>query len=231
MRKFYKNIAILTTSFALIAGFTYAGLGSNISTVTTKNEPTKINNKSLTSNKILTSSNIIVYTSQPYESYTNGKKIIDIGNSLNSKIKEKGINSTFISNVIIKKYPQSNKEYINHFDVTRKFITQNVKDYKDSVLLNITRNDFPEKNILIALSKSSPYYVENKKFADSLVQQFNKLNQPVKIIYYQSGINYLNQDLSNKSILIGIGNNQANDSELNQIVDTVATALKNVQKK
>lgn len=73
MKRIYKNITILTTSFALIVGFTYKGLGGNISAVTTKNEPTKINNKNLTSDKIISWSNIIVYTFQPYN-YTNGKK-------------------------------------------------------------------------------------------------------------------------------------------------------------
>lgn len=229
MKKIYKHLSIFTTIFALVAGLIYVKIGNKIPTTSINNEPTSVVNNVLTSNKTTNSSNVIIYTSQPYESYSNGEKVADIGNLLNTKLTAKGINSNFISNIITKEYPESNNKYINYYDVTRKFIIQNVKDYNSSILLNICRNELPNQNIVIALAKTNPHYVENKKFANSLVEQFNKLGQTVSVTYYNASKNYLNQDLSNQSILISIGNDQSSDSELNKIVNTIATALQNVQ--
>ncbi|WP_035293327.1 stage II sporulation protein P [Clostridium sp. KNHs214] len=234
MKKIYKNIAILTSAFTLIAGFAYSTIDSKKSAAATKYEPTKIDNKNLASNRIsksAKSSNVLIYTSQPDEKYVTGKKTTDIGNLLSSKLNEKGMNSDFINNKITKEALEPNKKYISYHGVVRKFVTQNVKDYNNSILLNIRRNDFPEEDIVIALVKNNPHYAENKKFADSLVEQFNKLGQRVRINYYGGNNNSLNQDLSNQSISLAIGNNQSNDSELNKTVDAIATALQNVQDK
>lgn len=235
MKKNFKNIIGTTTAIALIAGFAYLGIKNNLSQTTNK-----VINKSITGNIITSSTqksttpisfNIVIYNSEPNETYQNGKNVKDIGILLNTKLKEKGINSNFIKNPSPEKQVNSYDDYVKTYDITRKLITQNVKDYNNTILLDVCRDISPraKNNIEIALSKTNPHYTENKKFADSLVEQFNKLNQSVSMYYYDTYKTYFNQDLSNRSIIIEIGNVKCSDSKLNQLVNLVTEALQNVK--
>lgn len=240
MKKVYKNIALATTAFTLVAGYAYFGIGNKVSVTSTQYQATKSVNKTLTSSKTTTYnadsivpflSNIVIYNSHPDENYPSGKKVTDVGALLNNKLNEKGLISTFIKTT-------APKEYLKSYDVTRKLITENVKEYNNTILLDISRNLFQNsndkaltKNILIILAKSNPHYAENKKFANSLISEFNKIKQPSSIYEYKTGISYFNQDLSNRGIFIEIGNIQSSDTEINQAINSVATALQNIQQK
>ena len=48
--------------------------------------------------------------------------------------------------------------------------------------------------------------------------------------FYTNGISYFNQDLSNNSVLIEIGNNMSSDSDIEDCVNALVSALKNTQK-
>lgn len=240
MKNFYKIITTAAIAFAIITGFTYAGLYNKASADTAKDSSNKFITKCVTSNKsdskpIRYSSNIVIYNSEPYEMYSSGKKVTDIGNLLNNKLIEKGMHSSFIKNTItnnnIKDCFLPYKEYIKTYDVTRKLITQNVKNYNNSILLDLYRDKAHrnKSNIKISLVKNNPHYAENKKFADSFAAQLTKLGDQVIIDDYNLTSTYFNQDLSNRSIALGIGDINSSDTELEQLVNSVSVALQRIQ--
>lgn len=47
------------------------------------------------------------------------------------------------------------------------------------------------------------------------------------IYFYENGIGYFNQDLSNNSALIEIGNNMSSDSDIEACINALVSALKN----
>ena len=235
MKRIHKNIFITSTALALITGVIYLSIGAK--TIPSKSNAIKVNKSvyetKIKSPKLLsnTSSNIVIYNSEPYEDYKNGKKVTDIGRLLNDKLKAKGMNSNFIYNNSPNKEIKSYADYSNTYDVSRNLIKQNVKNYNNKILLDICReiSSTPKNNIEIALSTENPHYAENKKFANSLIKQFNKLKQNVSVCYWGAPKNFFNQDLSNKGIILTIGNVDSNNKKLNQLMDTTAKALQNVK--
>lgn len=55
-------------------------------------------------------------------------------------------------------------------------------------------------------------------------------NVKTAIYYYDYGILYYNQDLSNKSVLVEIGNDWPNDKDIEDCVNALVSALKNIAK-
>jgi bla regulator protein BlaR1 len=175
------------------------------------------------------SPDIVIYNSHPDEVYPSGMKISDVGAILNDKLVKEGFNSCFISCAL-------NTDYNKSFQITRDLITKNVKSYSNTILLDIHR-DKTEKNksdapkMLFILAKSNPHYKANKKFVDSLIENIKNSNQiKSEIYFYQYGISYYNQDLSNNSTLIELGNNMSSDSDIEACVNALVSALKNTQK-
>ncbi len=179
------------------------------------------------------SSDIVIYNSHPDEDYPSGVKVTDVGALINDKLLKEGLNSSFI-----KCSPPA--EYTKAYQSTRDIITKNVKNYTNTVLLDIHRDasdtsnpDYNTKKIMLTLTKESPYYESNKKFTNLLSKEIGlcSSNQiKPNIIQYKKGVLYFNQDLSKNSILIEIGNDKSTDSDIENCVNALVSALKNVQK-
>ncbi|KHD37043.1 hypothetical protein NL50_06855 [Clostridium acetobutylicum] len=234
MKRIHKNIFTTCTTLALITGVIYLGIRTNstpsTSNITKINKPlygTKIKNKK----SLKTSSRkIVIYNSESGEDYPSGKNVTDVGKLLNKKLKKDGLNSTFIKNPITtKNVTTSYSDYLKTYDITRNLIKQNVKDYSKCILLDIYREKGPSKNdVEISLVKNIPNYTKNNEFAKSLISQLNKLNCKAGICHYTLSNANFNQDLSDRSIMLGIGNIKSSDRELNNLVNSVSTALKNM---
>ncbi|OOM78576.1 stage II sporulation protein SpoIIP [Clostridium sp. BL-8] len=88
-----------------------------------------------------------------------------------------------------------------------------------------------KRKILLVLAENSPFYKENKKFAEDLSQNINNSNEiKSEILSYHRGQLCFNQDLSKNSLLIEIGNEMSNDSDIETCVNLLVSALKNTQK-
>lgn len=174
-------------------------------------------------------SDIVIYNSHPAEDYPSGMKVTDVGALINDKLIKEGLRSSFIK-------CKAPTEYTKSYETTRHLITQNVKEYSDTILLDIHR-DITEntksdtRKILFVLAKSNPHYEANKKFVDRLLENTKNSSQVKSdILFYNTGIAYFNQDLSNNSTLINIGNNMSSDSDIEDCVNALVSALKNTQK-
>jgi bla regulator protein BlaR1 len=112
-----------------------------------------------------------------------------------------------------------------------------VKDYSDTILLDIHRSIgkspyFDKKKISFILATDSPYYEENKKFVGILLESIRYSSKAeLEVLFYDGEIlSYFNQDLSKNSLLIEVGSNISSDSDIEECINTLVSALKNVQK-
>ncbi len=175
------------------------------------------------------SSDIVIYNSHADEDYPSGIKITDVGASINNKLVNEGLKSKFIKCTVPEEYSDSYKN-------SRDLITADVKNYSNTTLLDIHRyiSDDPKsdkRKILLALAENSPFYEENKKFAEDLSQNINNSNEiKAEIRSYHRGRLCFNQDLSKSSVLIEIGTDMSNDSDIETCVSALVSALKNTQK-
>ena len=175
------------------------------------------------------SSDIVIYNSHPNENYPSGIKVTDVGALLNAKLIKEGLNSSFIK-------CDPSTEYVKSYQISHDLIMKDVKDYSNTILLDIHRDETPlsksdTKEISFLISKKSPQYEAHKKFIDNLVANIKNSStvSPV-IVSYNYAISSFNQDLSNNSALIEIGNNMSSDSTIEDCIDALALALENIQK-
>lgn len=186
----------------------------------------KINNANSTSPF---SSDIVVYNSHPDENYeaASNVKVTDVGALINDKLVKNGLNSSFIN-------CPSPKDYYKSYQNSRELILKNVKNYRNTVLLDVHRDlgkKIGSNTITFILTKKGPYYEKNLKFVNSLVSYIkHSSNIKTAIYYYNYGVLYYNQDLSNKSVLVEIGNEWSNDKDIEDCVNAFVAALKNSNK-
>ena len=174
-------------------------------------------------------SDIVIYNSHPDEDYrwASGINISQVGALINDRLVKEGLNSRFIQCTLPKEYTKS---YAN----SREFVMRNVKNYSNTILLDIHRDSGEKVNsnkILFTLARESPYYEKNLKFVHSLtdyIEHSSKI-EPY-ITYHSKGTLYFNQDLSNKSVLIEIGNDSSTDKDIEDCINALVSALKSTQK-
>ncbi|MGH4123781.1 MAG: M56 family metallopeptidase [Clostridium sp.] len=174
------------------------------------------------------SPDIVIYNSHPDEGYSSGIKVTDIATLINDKLLKEGLKSSFIKCTAPIGYEKA-------YQTSRDLIIKNVKDHSNTILLDIHRDVIENsksetKKMQLILTKDNPGYKSNKKFADLLLAEF-KTSNLIKsdVYYYNKGILYFNQDLSNNAALINIGNNMSSDSDIEDCVNALVTALKNIQ--
>lgn len=175
------------------------------------------------------SSDIVIYNSHADEDYSSGIKVTDVGALINNKLVNEGLKSNFIKCTVPEKYSDS-------YQNSRNLITADVKNYSSTILLDIHRDisdntKSDARKMIFVIAKNNPYYEESKKFAECLSQSINNSNQvKAEILSYNRGKLCFNQDLSKNSVLIDLGNNMSNDSDIETCVNALVSALKNTQK-
>ncbi|APM37975.1 stage II sporulation protein P [Clostridium kluyveri] len=238
MKNIYKSAVVVVAFLTLTAvGYTYSKYCNKLTVnkaITSNTVPTntKTSSNSYTENSIVPfSSDIVIYNSHPEETYPSGKNVTDVGASINDELTKVGLNSSFIK-------VTAPKEYTKSYENTRNIITKNVKNYANTTLLDVSRDTVDSgtsdtKKIKLILTQASPRYEENKKFANQLLEQLKKANGvTAEIVEFNiDTLSYLNEDLSNNTVLIEIGNDNSSDSDIQQGVNVLAASLKNIQNK
>lgn len=227
MKKTYKIIILsIFFTFGILLGYIFSDAKSKLKVESTNSEQRVESNETKTTVNV--SPNIVIYNTHANEEYISGKKVTEVASLINDKLIKEGLNSSFI-----KCNPP--EVYAKAYEVSRDVIMKNVENYSNTVLLDIHRDmtNNPKsdtKKILIELVEKNPHYEANKKFAENLLKEINK-SQEVKceIVLYDKGISYYNQDLSNNAILIELGNNKSSDSDIEKCINSIVSALKNIQ--
>lgn len=168
-------------------------------------------------------SKVVIYNSHVNEEYKDGYSIIDASMELDNKLKNLNINSTFLR-------CEKPSEYENSFENSENIIKNNIKDYSNSVLIDIHRLDAFEENsdledIVIDLSKNSINYEENLRFAENFSKEIESRGIKARIVIYDEGINNFNLHLSKKSLFINIGDENMTNIKVNELMDVVSEAI------
>lgn len=173
------------------------------------------------------SSDVVIYNSHPTEAYQliPNVNICDIGALVNSRLVNEGVNSKFI-----KCMPP--KDYFKSYDNSRELITKNVVNYSNTALFDIHRElgiDHNCNTIYFVLAKKSPYYEKNSKLTNTLINYIKHSSKvETRIAYYAYGDHYFNQDLSDKSVLIEIGNEFSTDKNVEDCINALVSAINQV---
>lgn len=153
-------------------------------------------------------------------------KVADVGATISDKLIKEGFNSHFVK-------IDPSKDYSKSYHITRDIIKKNIKNYSNTILLDIHRDGVAEKRksntkkVQFVTTELNPRYKANKRFVDSLIENINNSNRVETGIYtYQVGISFYNEDLSNNASLIDIGNNMSSDSDIEACVNELVSALK-----
>lgn len=248
MKNTRKNIVIAISILTLCTtlAYTYSKLGEKQNNGTRINTLTKTsfdNRDGLTSNsnggegfkatddiKLLefSSSNIVIYNTHSEEAYPSGRNITEVGSLINDRLVSEGLNSQFIKS-------SQSTTYEKAYEASRELIELKVKDYESSILLDIHRNvSNPDKSdtkkILLVVAKESPHYEANNVFANQLLQEILKSsNIEASIFYFNTGVNFFNQDLSNKAVLVELGNDKSSDNDIEECMNALVISLKNIE--
>ncbi|WPC44000.1 M56 family metallopeptidase [Clostridium sp. JS66] len=240
------SITLNTSSIGLCNNSKAAEIHAKASEITTKSNISSMSNdklldniKALQTNKSNPvapfSADIVIYNSHPDEDYklASGIKVSELGALINDKLVKEGLNSKFLPCTAPKEYTKS---YYNSRDLIKK----NVKNYSNTVLLDIhgivglsdaEADKSKAKTITFVFAKESPYYKDNFKFANCIVDNIKRASKiQTNTIYFNKGNTYFNQDLSNKSVLIEIGNDFSTEKDIKDCIDTLVLAIKNTQK-
>lgn len=173
--------------------------------------------------KVNSSINIVIYNSHVDEEYKGGYSVIDAGISLNNKLNELNVNSTFLKCERPELYTESYKNSENT-------IKENIENYSDAVLVDVHRLDSRQgtedkEDIIIDLSKSSVNYEENLRFAEIVSKELENRGVKVKIVAYNEGINYFNLHLSKKSLFINVGYEDMTEAEVDELMSKVSESI------
>lgn len=226
----YKKINIKGILLGVILMVTLGSVGIvvNASNISQNKDISKAKTLQETQSAVLLSPNIVIYNSHPDEAYPSGMTVTDVAVSINDKLIKEGLNSSFIKST-------APTEYRKSYENSRNLIIKNVKNYPNTILLDIHRDvtdnsKSDTKKILFILAKNNPHYEWNKKFVDSLLENIkNSSGVKPEIFFFETGTSYFNQDLSKNSVIIEVGNNNSSNSDIEECVNAIVSALKNIQ--
>ena len=141
---------------------------------------------------------IIIYNTHPFEKFTDGVKITDMARNLEEILNQNGISTKFIYN--------PNTKLENSYNISRKLITDNVKNYKNSVLVDMHTGEIGQTDnfdIVINIGRGNKDYARNIEYANKILKALNEQNTGLKcgIEEYEW---VWNQDLSNNAVMIVI---------------------------
>lgn len=179
-------------------------------------------------NKI--SHKIVIYNTHNDETYNNGMSVVDVGEKINKTLNEMNLDSIHINSQTI--------DYIDSYDYANALVQNNIKNIKNSFLLDIHRGIAPLESdketptFTFILSKSSEYFEENKKLAEMISDEIIKISElDVKIHAYNKGLSNFNQDLSPHSITLDIGNEESSSEDIEFAINVFSKALNNILSK
>ncbi len=169
------------------------------------------------------SKRIIIYNTHPFEKLESGWDIAEYSKTLADKLNDLGVLSIFLNN--------GNMLIKDSYLKSRNLVEENMADYSGNIILDIHAiEDFhiPNKEISIWIGKGNLNFEKNREFADGLVAQINDIEPELSCEIIMHDEYVWNQDLSDKAIMIIIGDKSSTEERANQIIDVLSVALENL---
>lgn len=226
------GIVCLTLIFSCTGSIIYAE--NNIKAKNFTYASTKENTLKQNKSNFKIPNDIVIYTSAPFENYGYDKlnpSASDISLKISESIKNKSVKCSYIENNSYLK-DKNKMRFDKSYEFSRNMLLVKVENIKSKVLIDVhiggNSKEFND-GITIFIGKSNMNYKSNKLIADNLSNELNKIHRDnlckVKLVNGS-----FNQDLSDSSILITIGNVDTNENQISKNIEGLSLALKNLIK-
>lgn len=169
------------------------------------------------------SKRIIIYNTHPFEKLESGWDITEYSKTLADKLNDLGVLSIFLNN--------GNSLIKDSYLKSRKLVEENIADYSGNIILDIHAIEefhMPNEEISIWIGKGNQGFEKNRVFAQKLIDQINDIEPDLTCELVMHDEYVWNQDLSDKAIMIIIGDKSSSEERAKQIVDVLSVALENL---
>lgn len=168
--------------------------------------------------------NIVIYNTHPFEKLKTGVEVTEYSKNLANKLNELGALCIFLNN--------SNRLITDSYKKSKDLVTNNIKDYSGNIIIDIHASDdihVSKKDISIWIGKGNKSFGENKKNADKLLGKIKEIEPDMECEALLKDSFIWNQDLSEKAMMLIIGNKNTSQVRISKTLDVLATAIKNMK--
>ncbi|MBE6149409.1 MAG: hypothetical protein E7170_01635 [Firmicutes bacterium] len=185
-------------------------------------------------NDIVDKPKVFIYSTHPNEKFSDGKTIIEASHLLQTKLNELGV-MTIVSERSVDDYlANNNLDFNDSYQATRQFLKDALNEYDSLELIIDLHRDGTTKEISTATIDGKDYakimFVMDKRltnieFAKKLDNIILSKANITRGIYDKRNYHF-NQDLNDKVVLIEMGGNNNNFSEVENSIDILAQSIK-----
>jgi stage II sporulation protein P len=168
--------------------------------------------------------NVVIYNTHPFEKLETGIEVTEYSKALSNKLNDLGALCIFLNN--------SNRLITDSYKKSRDLVTNNIKDYAGNILIDVHANDdihVSNKDISIWIGKGNKGFDNNKKNADKLLEKIKEIEPGMACEAVLKDNFIWNQDLSEKAMMLIIGNKITSEERAHRIIDVLAMAIKNMK--
>jgi stage II sporulation protein P len=185
-------------------------------------------------NDIVSTPKVFIYSTHYNESYIDDKTVIDASYLLQSKLNEIGIIS-IVSQRSVKDYLKYNDlTFKDSYKATRSFVIDALEEYDSLELIIDLHRDATSKENSTSSLDGTDYaklmFVMNENYSNiTLADKLNDIILSKKNItrgIYHKKIDNFNQDLSDNVLLIEVGGNYNNFTEVENSISILALSIK-----
>jgi len=185
-------------------------------------------------NDIVSKPKVFIYTTHYNEGYIDNKTILEAAYLLQTKLNELGVMTIVSERSVIDYLNNNNLTYKDSYLATREFVKDALDEYDTLELIIDLHRDAVSRETSTASVDGVDYakimFVMNENYPN--VELANKLNDIVLSKasitrgIYPKRVDNFNQDLSNNVILIEMGGNYNNFSEVENSTNILAESIK-----
>lgn len=185
-------------------------------------------------NDIVDKPKVFIYSTHPNEKFSDGKTIIEASHLLQTKLNELGV-MTIVSERSVDDYlANNNLDFNDSYQATRQFLKDALNEYDSLELIIDLHRDGTTKEISTATIDGKDYakimFVMDKRltnieFAKKLDNIILSKANITRGIYDKRNYHF-NQDLNDKVVLIEMGGNNNNFSEVENSIYILAQSIK-----
>ena len=185
-------------------------------------------------NNIVDKPKVFIYSTHDTEKYSDGKSVLEASALLQTKLNELGIMTIVSEKRVVEYLNANNLEYEDAYTVTREVVKDAISKYDSlELIIDLHRDAVPadvSKTTVDGKDYAKIMFVMDKRLTNiEFAKKLNNIILSKKNItrgIYDKRNYHFNQDLNDKVVLIEIGGNNNNFSEVENSIDILAQSIK-----
>ena len=185
-------------------------------------------------NNIVDKPKVFIYSTHDTEKYSDGKSVLEASALLQTKLNELGIMTIVSEKRVVEYLNANNLEYEDAYTVTREVVKDAISKYDSlELIIDLHRDAVPadvSKTTVDGKDYAKIMFVMDKRLTNiEFAKKLNNIILSKKNItrgIYDKRNYHFNQDLNDKVVLIEMGGNNNNFSEVENSIDILAQSIK-----